>query len=128
LCNEANISPAYRKALRAPRQSLQSVITNVFTGRPARALETRIVRELGPMAEEIPVFPLAAAAIAPLRAKSEPQGSTDFTPLWCGQAARLSPELPAAKLVAWLCNGFIQNETVTVAGALRDYPGRTERA
>jgi nitronate monooxygenase len=100
-CNEANISPLYRKALRVA-QSHKTVITNVFTGRPARALETRIVRELGPIAKEVSVFPLAVAALAPLRATSEPHGSTDFTPLWCGQGVGLNPELPAAKLTAWL--------------------------
>jgi nitronate monooxygenase len=102
---EANLSPLYRRALRTV-PSPQTVITNVFTGRPARAVETRIVRERGPMAREVPAFPFAGNAIAPLRAISEPQGSTDFTPLWCGQAACLSPELPAAQLLAWLCNGL----------------------
>jgi nitronate monooxygenase len=104
--SEANIPPLYRRTLRAA-QSPQTVITNVFTGRPARALQTRIVRERGPMAKVVPAFPLAAAALAPLRAKSEPQGSTDFTPLWCGQAACLSPELPAAELLAWLRQGCV---------------------
>jgi nitronate monooxygenase len=101
--NEANTSPLYRGALRAA-QALETVITNVFTGRPARALETRIVRERGPMSKVAPAFPFAMAAIAPLRAISERQRSTDFTPLWCGQAACLSPELPAAELIRWLYN------------------------
>ena len=106
-CNEANIPPLYRRALRVAQPN-QTVITNVFTGRPGRALETRIVRELGPIAKEVPAFPLAAAALAPLRAATEPHGSTDFTPLWCGQAMCLSPELPAAELTAWLSDGFVQ--------------------
>ena len=97
----------YRRALRIA-QSDQTVITNVFTGRMARALETRIVRELGRIANNVPEFPLAATALAPLRAASELHGSTDFTPLWCGQAVCLSPELPAAKLTAWLCDAFVQ--------------------
>jgi nitronate monooxygenase len=102
--NEAHLPPLHRKALRAAQPS-QTVVTNVFTGRPARAVATRIVRERGPMAPGVPAFPLATAAIAPLRATSETHGSTDFTPLWCGQAARLSPELPAAELIAWLRGG-----------------------
>jgi nitronate monooxygenase len=101
LCEEANISPLYRQAVSAARPE-QTVITNVFTGRPARVLEARIVREIGPIATEAPAFPLAAAALAPLRAASESHGCTGFTPLWCGQAARLSRELPAAELIRWL--------------------------
>ena len=100
-CAEANISPLYRQAVRAAKPE-QTVITNVFTGRPARVFETRIVRELGPIATHAPAFPLAGAALVPLRAASEPRGSTDFMPLWCGQAARLSPELPARELTRWL--------------------------
>ena len=100
-CEEANISPLCRKALKAARPE-QTLVTNVFTGRPARVCETRIVRELGPIAKNVPAFPLAASPLAPLRAASEPHGSTDFVPLWCGQAARLSPELSAAELTIWL--------------------------
>jgi nitronate monooxygenase len=100
-CAEANVSSLYRQAVRAARPE-QTLITNVFTGRPARVCSTRIVRELGPIAKHVPAFPLAGAALAPLRAASEPHGRTDFMPLWCGQAARLSPELPAAELVRWL--------------------------
>jgi len=60
------------------------------------------MREVGPMSDVAPEFPLAAAALAPLRTKSEMAGSADFTPLWSGQAARLGRELPAAKLTKQL--------------------------
>jgi nitronate monooxygenase len=101
LCEEANVSPLYRQAVRAARPE-QTLVTNVFTGRPARVRETRIVRELGPIAKNVPAFPLAAAPLVPLRAASEPHGCTDFMPLWCGQAACLSPALSAAELTRWL--------------------------
>jgi nitronate monooxygenase len=100
-CEEANVSPLYRQAVRAARPE-QTLVTNVFTGRPARVRETRIVRELGPIAKNLPAFPLAAAPLAPLRAATESNGCTDFMPLWCGQAACLSPELSAAELTKWL--------------------------
>jgi nitronate monooxygenase len=96
-CPEANISPLHRQALMTMRED-QTSVTNIFSGRPARAITNRAMRELGPMAERIPDFPLADTAIAPLRAKAEAAGSTDFTPLWCGQAARLGRELPAGEL------------------------------
>jgi nitronate monooxygenase len=100
-CPEANVAPLYRQALKNTQDD-QTAITNVFTGRAARAMVNRIAGELGPMAENAPPFPLAGAALAPLRAKSEAAGSDDFTPLWSGQAARLGRELPARELTALL--------------------------
>jgi hypothetical protein len=57
---------------------------------------------IGPMTEFAPEFPRAAGSLAPLRAKSEAAGSTDFTPLWSGQAVGLCRELPAMKLTSLL--------------------------
>jgi nitronate monooxygenase len=97
LCPEAKISAVHRQALRNTKDN-ETVVTNVFSGRPARGIVNRLIREVGPMSDVVPEFPLAAASLAPLRAKSEMAGSGDFTPLWSGQAARLSRELPAAEL------------------------------
>jgi len=88
LCPEAKISPVYREALKNAADN-QTTLTNIFTGRPARAIVNRAVRELGPMSDNVPDFPLAAASLGPLRSHSEATGSADFTPLWSGQAARL---------------------------------------
>ena len=76
----------------------QTTLTNIFTGRPARGIVNRAIRELGPMSDSVPDFPLAAAALGPLRSKAEAAGSSHFTPLWSGQAAHLARELPAAEL------------------------------
>jgi len=100
-CPEAKISPLHRQALQGTRDN-QTAIANVFTGRPARAIVNRMMREVGPMSDVVPDFPLAAATVAPLRAKSEMAGAADFTPLWSGQAARLGRALPAAELTKQL--------------------------
>jgi nitronate monooxygenase len=110
-CPEAQISPLYRQALKGTRDN-DSAITNVFTGRPARAIVNRFIREVGPMSDIVPKFPLAAATLAPLRAKSEMAGSADFTPLWSGQSARLSRELPAADLTKQLATEALRNLTL----------------
>src|SRR5215471_7353927 len=81
--------------------SMRSVET-LLLARPARGIVTRLMREIGPMSDVALEFPLAAAALAPLRAKSEMAGSADFTSLWSGQAARLNRELPAAELTKQL--------------------------
>ena len=95
LCPESTIHPVHRQAL---KENPETAITNVFSGRPARGIVNRIVRELGPMSASAPQFPLAAIAIAPLRKKSEQSGSEDFAQMWCGQAVSLCRELPAAEL------------------------------
>jgi len=96
-CPEAKVPAPQRAALRAARDDA-TAMTNVFTGRPARGLVNRAMRELGPLSPEAPSFPLAAAGLAPLRATAEFAGSGDFSPLWSGQAAALGRELPAAEL------------------------------
>jgi nitronate monooxygenase len=100
-CPEATIGPAHRTALKSAQDN-GTALTNVFTGRPARSLMNRLVREVGPMSELAPEFPLAAGAVAPLRAKAEAAGSGDFTPLWSGQAASLGRELSAGELTQQL--------------------------
>jgi nitronate monooxygenase len=95
--SEAKISGPYRAAL-AEAGERSTAVTNVFTGRPARGLVNRLIREVGPLSELAPQFPLASGAIAPLRAKAEQQGSGDFTPLWAGQAAGLGRAMPAGEL------------------------------
>ncbi|PLP95971.1 2-nitropropane dioxygenase [Pseudomonas sp. FFUP_PS_473] len=102
-CPEAKISAAHRQALHTHAES-DTALTNLFTGRPARGITTRIMRELGPMNPAAPAFPLAGGALMPLRAISEPQGNTDFSNLWSGQALRLGVELPAAQLTQQLAN------------------------
>lgn len=100
-CPEAEISPLYRKALQHAKDD-ETAITNVFTGRPARSIVNRLVREVGPISDAAPEFPLAGGALVPLRAKAEPAGSSDFMSLWSGQAARLGQEMPASELTRWL--------------------------
>ena len=96
-CPEAKISAPHRAALRSARDD-GTAVTNLMTGRPARGFVNRIMREIGPISDVAPEFPLAAGALAPLRAKAEAQGSGDFSPLWAGQAASLGRTLPAGEL------------------------------
>jgi len=94
---EASVSPVHRAALQNVTDD-GTVVTNVFTGRPARGVVNRLVRELGPLSADAPEFPVASAAIVPLRARAEERGSGDFTNMWSGQAARLARSLPAGEL------------------------------
>jgi nitronate monooxygenase len=101
LCPEAATPPLHRRALRQARADA-TVLTEVFTGRPARALLNRLAREVGSISGTAPEFPLAMAAVAPLRTKAEQQGSSDFTAVWAGQGASLGREMPAEVLTRTL--------------------------
>ncbi len=101
LCPEAKTSALHRTALKTAPDG-RTALTNVFTGRPARGIVNRILAEVGPLAEDAPEFPLAAGALAPLRAKAEAASSGDFSPLWSGQAGPLAREIPAGELTRTL--------------------------
>jgi len=97
-CPEARLSPLYRTALLSAQDD-STALTNVFSGRPARAIVNRIMREMGPIAPETPEFPLAANGLTPLAAAAEAKGAIDFSSLWAGQAASLGRVRPAGELV-----------------------------
>ena len=102
-CPEALTGELHREALAAASEDA-TALTNVFTGRPARGIVNRVMSEVGPLTAAAPPFPTAVGALMPLRAAAEGRGSTDFTPLWSGQAARLARPLPAATLTQLLAD------------------------
>ena len=97
LCPEATTSAVHRAALVSDAARV-TVITNVFTGRPARGIVNRLMRELGPMSSIAPDFPRAAGAVVPLRRVAEQRGSGDFSQLWAGQNVSGCREISAAGL------------------------------
>jgi nitronate monooxygenase len=96
-CPEAKMNPVYRAALKQARDD-GTALTNVFTGRPARSLANRMLRELGPISDAAPQFPVASEAVQPLSAEAIRRGLPDFGPLWAGQAAALGREMGAGDL------------------------------
>ncbi len=73
-----------------------TALTRLITGRPARSIVNRLMREVADAAA--PEFPLASAAFAPLRVAAEARGSGDFSPLWCGQNASGCRAAPAGEV------------------------------
>ncbi len=102
LSPESTIHAVHRSALRSDLVR-HTVLTNLWSGRPARGMVNRFIREFGPISDAAPAFPLAGAAVAPIRARAELQGSGDFSPLWAGQHVASSREVPAAELTHLLC-------------------------
>ncbi len=104
LCPEATTSTLHRTALQS-EGARHTALTNLYTGRPARGIMTRLMREQGPLSTVAPAFPLATSAVAPLRAKAEAAGSSDFSPLWAGQNVSGCRAVPAAQLTRELAGG-----------------------
>ncbi len=94
-CPEATTSRLHREALTSGA-ARRTVLTRLFTGRPARGIVNRLIREVDDACA--PAFPLATAAIGPLRAAAEARGSGDFSPLWSGQNASGCKERPAGEV------------------------------
>lgn len=105
LCPEVFTTAIHRAALKS-EAAKHTALTNLFTGRPARGIVNRVMREQGSISSAPPAFPLATSAIAPLRAKAESMGSGDFSPLWSGQNATGCEEIPAAELTRKLATGI----------------------
>lgn len=101
LCPEANTSAVHRAALQSPAAT-HTALTNLFSGRPARSIVNRVIRELGPISLLAPAFPLAGSAITPLRSAAEQRGSGDFSPLWAGQNSRGCRAISATELTLQL--------------------------
>lgn len=104
---ESLITDLHRIALRNARDN-QTALTNVFSGRPARGLMNRFMREVGPMSDQAPAFPTAGGALAPLKANAEAAGATDFSSLWSGQAASLGREIGSGDLTRSLASSAEQ--------------------
>jgi nitronate monooxygenase len=106
LTPEARLTKLHREALRSAGEH-HTLLTTLFTGRPARGFVNRIMRDLGAVNPATPSFPLAAGALLPLKTKAEAAGSGDFTNLWSGQAASLAKEMTSGELTRFLASGAL---------------------
>ncbi len=98
---ESLVTDLHRAALLETRDD-QTALTNLFSGRPARGIINRLMRDIGPMSDSPSAFPTAGGALAPLKAAAEQNGAADFTSLWSGQSARLGREIGAGDLTRQL--------------------------
>jgi nitronate monooxygenase len=98
---ESRITPMHRAALKSP-DAANTQFTRLFTGRPARGIQNRLMRELGAMNPAPPPFPHASTALAPLKAAAEARGDASFSALWAGQASLLATPMSAGDRIASL--------------------------
>jgi len=104
--HEATTSALHRQALMSDA-ARQTALTNLFSGRPPRGIVNKFMKDFGPLNPEAPDFPLATAALAPLRAAAEAHGLSDYSPLWSGQNSSDCEALPAAEITHKLLQGWV---------------------
>jgi nitronate monooxygenase len=93
---EAGTSAPHRKALAAASET-STALTTQITGRMARGIENRMMRDLRDVT--VPPYPVMHTLTAELRRRATERDEPDLMSLWCGQGVRLATELPAAELV-----------------------------
>jgi nitronate monooxygenase len=94
---ESLIAPPHRERL-GTLHAEDTVFTNLFSGREARGMQNMLIHLEGPIRAEVPPFPYASAALAPLRAAAEADGRGDYSPMWAGQAASIVTPADAQEL------------------------------
>ncbi|MFI0896931.1 nitronate monooxygenase [Streptomyces sp. NPDC020983] len=99
VCPESGASPLHKQALTDPVFT-RTEMTRAFSGRPARALVNRFVREHGRYAP--PGYPQVHHLTAPLRRAAAAAGDAQGMALWAGQGHRLAREESAGRLVELL--------------------------
>lgn len=100
-CPEAGTSAPHRRALAAARET-STALTTTITGRMARGIENRLMRDLRDVA--VPPYPVMHTLTADLRRAAAQQDDPELMSLWCGQGIRLASELPAGELVRRLAD------------------------
>lgn len=105
LCPEAKTTRLHRQALLSP-EAKHTELTNIFTGRPARGIVNRAIKELGAINPLALSFPYASIAMSALRQAAEEKDMTDFSPLWAGENTTGCSLIPAAELTKQLAKGL----------------------
>jgi nitronate monooxygenase len=100
LCPEAATAPAHRSAIEDAHA--RTALTRAFTGRTARGIVNRFLREHSPAAPS--AYPEVHRVTAPLRAAARRRGDAEGFHLWAGQAHPLTRAMPAGELVVALAD------------------------
>lgn len=100
-CLESGASREHKESILSSKEDA-TLVTEKFTGKPARAISNRFIREMHERAAPHLVFPVQRILTGKLRAAVPKAANPDFATLYAGQAAALSRALPAANLVAAL--------------------------
>lgn len=106
LCPESAANAGYRSMLSSDRAHTTQV-TTVISGRPARGMVNRFMREVGASGHPpVPGFGIGYDAGKQLIAAAAAAGNLEFAAYWAGQGAALVRALPAAELFKLLVEEY----------------------
>ena len=97
-CKEAGTRPLHRKAL-LEWHDRKAVLTTVFSGKLARGIENRFIREMASFEKDVPPFPLPIFLLAPMRKVAIERGDMEFLSLWAGERFALCQSMGAKELI-----------------------------
>lgn len=116
VCPESGASPLHKQALTNPL-FVRTALTRAFSGRPARGLVNRFMREHGPYAPA--AYPQVHHLTAGLRRAAAKAGDAQGMALWAGQGHRMARELPAGRLVGLLAEELDAARTALSTGGTK---------
>ncbi|WP_043495026.1 nitronate monooxygenase, partial [Streptomyces viridosporus] len=114
--HESGAHALHKQALTNPLY-VRTELTRAFSGRPARGLVNRFLREHGPYAPA--AYPDVHHLTAPLRKAAARAGDAQGMALWAGQGHRMARELPAGRLVEVLVAELTSARAALSAGGAR---------
>jgi nitronate monooxygenase len=98
LADEAITGPIWQQAIKDAGDD-PTALTRAFSGRHARGLENRFIRDMRPYEAEVPAYPVQNRLTQPLRAAAQAAGNPEFLSLWAGQAVKLAGPGDSGELV-----------------------------
>lgn len=98
LADQTGVSAPWRLAIETAGDEATR-LTRAFTGRYARGVENRFMRELHAVQDEVPAYPVQNRLTQPLRAAAAKAGDAEMISLWAGQGVRLAQPGDAGDLV-----------------------------
>jgi len=114
---ESGAHDVHKQALTNPLY-VRTELTRAFSGRPARGLVNRFLREHGPYAPA--AYPEIHHLTSPLRKAAAKAKDAQGMALWAGQGHRMARDLPAGRLVELLAAELADAQTaLSVEGGLR---------
>jgi len=100
-CDESNATAEHKAAIRSER-SRHTILTCAFSGRYARGIKNRFLREMQPYESTLPAFPYQNFLTQPLRQAAAKNNDAEYQSLWAGQNAPLVKHTKAADFIDFL--------------------------
>lgn len=97
-CTESGAHPKYKEALLTSTEE-STVITQAFSGKPARGIKNSFIVEMAQYNGEIPVYPIQNALTRDIRQAAARQNRTEWMSMWAGQASAMCKTLSASELI-----------------------------